>query len=53
MVTKELMYIIMNAKSFPHRISKKRTKVALHTSSTSLRGITAASNHSLLKRLNL
>ena len=37
MVTKELMYIIMNAKSLPHCISKKRTKVTLHMSSTSLR----------------
>lgn len=37
MVTKELMYIIMNAKSLSHCISKKRTKLALHKSGTSLR----------------
>lgn len=41
-VTKELMYIIMNAKSLPHYISGKRTKVALNTSN-----ITERNNSSL------
>lgn len=51
MVIKELMIKTMNAKSLLHCISRKRTKFTLHISSTSLREITAASNHSLLKRL--
>lgn len=41
-LTKELMYIIMNAKSLPHYISETRTKVTLNTSK-----ITERNNSSL------